>query len=151
MGLKDFLDTLLFWRTNQFHALATRPSMALVLGLSWSNSLPLWDNYSLNWALNRVATALHSSIIWVDVDRFLGFSNWTHIKGDIYLFQGLRLLEGPCIWHYPKAAPFSIPHNCLRALPTKVSLSIPNQVVMSYPWLTTLILWVLVSMGRRHL
>jgi hypothetical protein len=52
MGLNDFLDTLVFWKTTQFHALAARQLLALVPGLFKSSHVPLWDNYSLVWAPN---------------------------------------------------------------------------------------------------
>jgi hypothetical protein len=52
VGLKNFLDTLVFWKTTQFHALAARQTLASIPGLSRSSHVPLRDNYTLVHVLN---------------------------------------------------------------------------------------------------
>jgi hypothetical protein len=86
MDLNDFLNTLLFWKTTQFHALAAKQPLAPVPGLSRSSStlcetIMPWSGLQMEWA-----TTLSSSTKRVDADRLLGFSNRTHIKGDILVF-----------------------------------------------------------------
>jgi hypothetical protein len=52
MDLNDFLDTLVFWKTTQFHALAIEQPLAPIPRLSWSSPILSRDNYSLIGAPN---------------------------------------------------------------------------------------------------
>jgi hypothetical protein len=76
MGLNDFLNTLVFWKIIQFHALAARQPLAPVLGLSQNNPAPLLDNYSPTWTQEKMP--IDSLVFLIE-----------YILREICLFQGL--------------------------------------------------------------
>jgi hypothetical protein len=60
--LNAFLDTLVFWKTTQFHVLAAKQPLDHVPGLSRSSPAPLQDDYSLVQTPNGASN--HSILIY---------------------------------------------------------------------------------------